>query len=125
MNVQMHLIQRAMKATGLGSYSDLASRMGVTRQTVSQWKSGDVRLSDDRIVELAKMAGDDPGVWKIAVMGEETKLVSLQRSIQQILRQVAPTLALCAVLLVPGAVIGKGQVIQKVSGPDSGRMYIM
>ncbi|MEP9641547.1 helix-turn-helix domain-containing protein [Xanthomonas euvesicatoria] len=88
MSRQAVLIQRARIAQKLSSFGALAKRMGVTAATMSQWRSGASKLSHERVEELALMAGDDPGIWSMAMWAEECNIRSIKTSVEKIVDSV-------------------------------------
>lgn len=130
MHIQGKLIERALLKSGLESYGALARHLGVTAATMSQWRSGDSKLSNERVEQLAKLSNDDPGIWAIALMAEEPSVsYNLKSSIQRILKTSGgfTLAALCAMgLALPNA--GKAHQIDispYPSGGESGSMHIM
>lgn len=60
-------IQRALR----NSLRGLADQMGVSSGILSQWKLGNKPIPDDRIQQLAKIAGQDPGPWLLLIRSEQ------------------------------------------------------
>ncbi|MEL6096550.1 hypothetical protein AAGG42_11730 [Stenotrophomonas maltophilia] len=98
MNRQEALIGRALKGAHLGSYGALAKRMGVSAATMSQWRSGTSKLSDERVTQLSELAGDDPGIWLIAMMAEECNITPLRKSLQDIVSKVGKGMSMAIAL---------------------------
>lgn len=86
MSRQLELINRARDRAGFDSYAQLAERLHVTTATMSQWCTGKVPLSDTRIEEIARIAGENAGFWAIAMKVERTKSASLRRSMETFLK---------------------------------------
>ena len=120
--IQKVLVDRATKIGGFESYAALARRMGVTTATLSQWRTGTVKLPERRLAQLCEFSGDDPGVFQLALMAETTNVVSLRKSIQQILKQIAPTMSLVLIAL---SLSIEADAANFVTGHDKGRIYIM
>lgn len=49
----------------------LAEQMGITVSSLSDWKVGKSPIPDDRIQQLAKIAGQDPGPWLLLIHSEQ------------------------------------------------------
>jgi len=122
MNRQEALIDRALNGANLSSYGALAKRLGVSAATMSQWRSGISKLSDERVTQLSEMAGDDPGVWLISMMAEECNIKPLRKSLEQIAKKMGglACLALCAVGLAGFPAESKAYGFEPQKG-----MYIM
>ncbi|MFA1787823.1 helix-turn-helix domain-containing protein [Xanthomonas campestris] len=113
MNRQEALIRRALLGSKATSYGALAKKLGVSAATMSQWRSETSKLSNERVVELSEMAGDDPGVWLISMMAEQCNITPLRRSLENIVQQVGKIGAIMLVLaggLFPTA--GKAKPIE-------------
>jgi transcriptional regulator with XRE-family HTH domain len=54
------LLDKAREHSRITSDSAIAERFGVSRQAVSQWRSGKDQPSDERIIALARLADIDP-----------------------------------------------------------------
>lgn len=61
------LLDKARKTRSIASDKALAERIGVQRSLVSGWATGAVPMPDARIVEIAELAGEDPGTWLLAI----------------------------------------------------------
>lgn len=64
------LLDNYKKARNLGSDGRVAEELEVTRQTVSQWRSGTAYPDEEKIASLAIGAGADPGGWLNAIRAE-------------------------------------------------------
>lgn len=128
MNRQEVLISRALNKARLSSYGALAKKMGVSAATMSQWRSGTSKLSDERITELSELAGDDPGVWLLAMMAEECNIGPLRKSLERIVTKVGKGVAMALALGVatlPLPESAKASKIQQLSEAKGHGMYIM
>ncbi|WJI17481.1 helix-turn-helix domain-containing protein [Pseudoxanthomonas winnipegensis] len=61
------LMDKARQRRGIPTDMALGERLGRSRQVVSQWRSGDKFPDEEVIVQLADLAGDDPGEWLLAI----------------------------------------------------------
>ncbi|MCU1188613.1 hypothetical protein JAK42_15570 [Stenotrophomonas maltophilia] len=128
MNRQEALIRRALRGSGLSSYGALAKKLGVSAATMSQWRSYSSKLSDERVTQLSELAGDDPGVWLLAMMAEQCNLVPLRKSLENIITKVGKgvTMAIAlGVATLPFPEGAKASQIQELNGQQNGGMYIM
>lgn len=104
--IQRVIVDRAFQRGGFESYADLAERVGVSAPTLSQWRQGINPIPERRLEQLCNISGDDVGVFRLAIMAEETKIVSLRKSIEAVLRDAGrklPTTAAGLLLLTIGA----------------------
>lgn len=105
MDAQRQLIGLARDRGGFKTYAALAARVGVTTATMSQWRSGAVPLSEERLEEFAEIAGENAGFWDIAIRSERAKSASLRRQLQAILKAgISLTLALAWIPTALGGV---------------------
>lgn len=73
------LLERARKALGATTDADLARHMRVTPQTLSQWKSGQVAMTDERVIQMAEIAGDAPELWLLLMSYANAKTPKTRR----------------------------------------------
>lgn len=73
------LIERARKASECDTDADLARLMRVTPQTLSQWKSGQVAMTDERVIQMAEIAGDAPELWLLMMSYANAKSQKTRR----------------------------------------------
>lgn len=66
------LLDKAVRKCSQPTYVALAERMGITRASLSQFKLGQVPMSDERVVQAAKIAGEDPDLWLLIINAEQT-----------------------------------------------------
>lgn len=48
----------------------LAERLGRSKQIASQWRAGTKYPEDETVLEMARIAGQDPGVWLLRIQAE-------------------------------------------------------
>ena len=85
--VQQQIVDRALAKSRASTFGELATRIGVTPATLSQWRNGTHPIPERRLEQLCKLSGDDVGVWAIALMAEETSISSLRQSIRKLLAE--------------------------------------
>ncbi|WP_234878684.1 DUF3693 domain-containing protein [Xanthomonas citri] len=49
----------------------LAEQMGIKVASLSEWNTGKYPMPDERIRQLAKIAGQDPGPWLLLIHSEQ------------------------------------------------------
>lgn len=72
MNNTTKLLDLARSKCDGGSYAALARRIGVTPQSLNQWKLGEYPMPLERIAEIAKIAGENADDWKILLRAEQS-----------------------------------------------------
>ncbi|WP_434989702.1 DUF3693 domain-containing protein [Xanthomonas melonis] len=65
------LIELAIQRSLRGSLRGLAEQMGVSSGIVSQWKLGNKPIPDERIQQLARIAGQEAGPWLLLIHSEQ------------------------------------------------------
>lgn len=65
------LIALAVQRSLRNSMRALAEQMGVTVATLSEWNTGKRPIPDERIQQLAKLAGQEPGPWLLLIHSEQ------------------------------------------------------
>lgn len=65
------LIALAVQRSLRKSMRALAEQMGVTVATLSEWNTGKRPIPDERIQQLAKLAGQEPGPWLLLIHSEQ------------------------------------------------------
>lgn len=73
MSAIAQLLDKAKKTRSIPSDNAFAASMGLRRQVISQWRSGDSYPSEDNIAQLAEAAGEDPVTWLVRVKAERTE----------------------------------------------------
>lgn len=93
------LIDRARQNSGVNQ-AEIAARLHRSRQTVTNWKSGERVPEDDEVIALAKMADEDPDGWLAVAQAARTDGIP-RKHWQAIARRlgVAAAVALCAVVV--------------------------
>lgn len=83
MSIVATLMDRARKGEKMSTDSALALRLGVTRATASQWREGTAYPGEEKIAQLATMAGDHPIDWLIAIKAERSSGAARDAWLQQ------------------------------------------
>jgi transcriptional regulator with XRE-family HTH domain len=74
----------------------LAGRIHVSRAYLSSWRNGKDVMPDDRVVQLALLAGVDPADWLVLITTEQTTGAT-HRAWERVLQR----LAIAAIFLTP------------------------
>lgn len=93
------LLDLACNRSGLNQ-SAVASRLHRSRQTVTNWKSGQRIPEDQEVIALAKLAGEDPDTWMAIAQAARSEGIA-RTHWQRIARRLTSTTALLAVALLP------------------------
>lgn len=114
------LIELAMQHTGRPSLRPFGELVGVSHAKIAEWKTGAKPIPEDRIRQIARMAGQDPGPWLLLIKSEQEG-GELGREWAKLARRLAATAAvlLCAIGMT-------GNVAPaKASGYSAEGMHIM
>lgn len=134
MNGIQALLDKAKLQAGGISDAELARRIDVTPQTLSQWRRGDVPMPDTRIPQIAHIANDAPEYWLVYLQGEKAKTPKLRahwlnvfKALEMVTTQskTVPAIALLvlAANLMPSA--AKASEINSLHVPTAHSLYIM
>jgi len=125
MDATTKLLDKAIAMCIPPNASALAARVGVKRQLVSKWKSGESPMADHRVIELAKIANEDPSQW-LAQIHAETAEGDVAKTWANMAKKLgyAATLAFLglAATSLPGTAYAASQ---GDSGRSSCNLYIM
>lgn len=117
------LLDKAVKHCSRPSYNALAERTGLSRQTISQFKTGVVPVPEERIAEFARIAGEDPAAWLLLIKSEQTT-GEAGKVWARLARQFGAAAALAFVSLAV-APYSQASVMHEKVGADSPSMHIM
>lgn len=70
MSIMAGLLDAYRKAQNLSSDNALSAELGVTRQTVSQYRNGSAYPDQERFISICDGAGLDAGAWLAAMQAE-------------------------------------------------------
>lgn len=80
--------------------SDTARKLGLSRATVSKWRSGDRAPDDDEAVKLAELLGKDPGELLAECGAARAKTPETRRAWERVAARMAATgITLCALII--------------------------
>ncbi|WP_343124080.1 helix-turn-helix transcriptional regulator [Xanthomonas oryzae] len=104
------LVELAIQRSLRGSLRGLAEQMGISSGALSQWKLGNKPIPDERIQQLARIAGQDPGPWLLLIHSEQDQ-GELGREWAKLYKRLGMTAAtiLCAVGLASNPLIAKAK----------------
>lgn len=100
MNTIAELLDKMKQTCSIATDMGLAERLAVKRQTVSQWRSAATYPEDERIAQMAKAVGDDPGEWLVRVQVERSS-GETRRGYMSILQRIGATMAAAVLFLAP------------------------
>ncbi|SMQ99287.1 Phage related protein [Xanthomonas fragariae] len=94
----------------------LAEQMGVTSAALSEWNKGHKPIPDERIRQLAKIAGQDPGPWLLLIHSEQDQ-GELGREWAKLYKRLGITAAgiLCAIGIAANPLIAKAKAAEPKS----------
>lgn len=101
MNAIALLLDKARMNRSLATDLALADFLHVKRQTVSLWRKGTAYPEEDRIAQLAELAGDDPAVWFVTV-----KVERATGEAAKVWRKIAKQMSIAACLAIAVALGG-------------------
>ncbi|UIT42166.1 DUF3693 domain-containing protein [Xylella fastidiosa] len=67
------LIKLCVQRTLRNSVRGLAEELGLNNVSINNWKLGYKPIPEERIRQLAKFAGEDPGHWLLLIKSEQEK----------------------------------------------------
>ncbi|WP_341273070.1 DUF3693 domain-containing protein [Xanthomonas oryzae] len=104
------LIELAIQRSLRGSLRGLAEQMGVSSGIVSQWKLGNKPIPDERIQQLARIAGQEAGPWLLLIHSEQDQ-GDLGREWAKLYKKLGMTAAgiLCAIGLTANPLIARAK----------------
>ncbi|QDS18162.1 DUF3693 domain-containing protein [Xanthomonas arboricola] len=65
------LIELAVQRLDRKSVRSLSERMGIAHGVLYEWRDGKKPVPDERIQQIAKIAGQDPGPWLLLIHSEQ------------------------------------------------------
>lgn len=105
------LLDKTREACSISTDVGLAEKLGVSRQLVNQWRKGANPMSDERIAQIAGIAGEDVSTWLVLVRAEQTH-GDAGRAWAKLARQLGAAAALAVVSLfaaLPGKTLANEQ----------------
>lgn len=96
---QQEFFSRAQLKTGSINQSSLARKIGIGRSSLSMFKSGTARPSEETMLKIAKLTGDDPVeviiLWNLWRCNDDARAVY-----ETLLSRVSKTLATCFLCVI-------------------------
>lgn len=81
--------------------SDTARKMGLSRTTISKWRSGDRTPDDDEAVKLAELLQREPGELLAECGAARAKTPATRQAWERIAARMAISITLCACVIHP------------------------
>lgn len=95
------LLDKAKRHCSPPNYSGLATRIEVSRAVVSEWKNGTQPMPEERVVQVARIAGENAGEWLLRVRAEQTQ-GEVARAWHSLARKLGAAAAVaCVVVALP------------------------
>lgn len=114
--------EKTRVAAGVESFAKLAPKIHVTDGAIHHYRVGRSVPQVWVVADCLRIQGHpQPEKAAVEIMRGEAK----KPEERAFWRKLAASAALIVVLLLPGALIGKAEAAQQLSGADSDRMYIM
>src|SRR5688500_16150510 len=101
MSVVALLLDKARERRSIASDNALASKLGKSRQTISQWRRGTTHPTDDDVLRLCTMAGEDCAAWLVQVAAERASSAPVAKAWESLARRLGAAATLAAVALLP------------------------
>lgn len=110
------LVGLAVQRLDRKSVRALAERIGVTHSVLYEWRDGKKPVPDERIQQIAKIAGQDPGEWLLLIHSEQDQ-GDLGRVWAKLYKRLGITAAgiLCAIGLTVNPLIAKAKAAETKS----------
>lgn len=114
------LVELAIQRSLRGSLRGLADQMGISSGVLSQWKLGNKPIPDERIQQLARIAGQDAGPWLLLIHSEQDQ-GELGREWAKLYKRLSATAVvfLCVIGMAGNALSAKAYE------SNAPRMYLM
>lgn len=94
------LLDKAKKGISAGSFTELATTLGVSRQQVSRWKTGIDAVPDDRLRQLARMAHEDYDKW-VLLLEADRSTGDRKRAWERLASRLGVAAALALAIMLP------------------------
>ncbi|MBV6746240.1 DUF3693 domain-containing protein [Xanthomonas vasicola] len=119
------LIGLAVQRLDRKSVRALAERMGIAHGVLYEWRDGKKPVPDERIQQIAKIAGQDPGEWLLLIHSEQDQgdLGREWAKLYKRLGMAAMALVLCIGAALPGR--AEAAVHHAFEANNANALYIM
>ena len=81
--------------------AELAKKLGISRASVSEWRSGKSTPNDDQAVKLAEVLGKEPGELLAECGAARAKTPATRQAWERIAARMAMSITLCALIIHP------------------------
>ena len=95
------LLDKARARRSIASDNALGAQMGKSRQTISQWRSGVTHPTDDDVLRLCAMAGEDCAEWLVRVAADRATSAQVAKAWATLAKRLGAAASLAVVALLP------------------------
>ncbi len=127
MNAIADLLDQARAGGNFNSDMGLATRLGVSRQTLHAWRKGTAPIPDERIAQISELGKLDGAVWMAKIHAERATSPVERRVWRSVLDRLSAAAAVLVLVVVaaPGVARANPLPVQWFSGGHGDGMYIM
>ncbi len=120
MNAIADLLDQARAGGNFNSDMGLATRLGVSRQTLHAWRKGTAPIPDERIAQISELGKLDGAVWMAKIHAERATSPVERRVWRSVLDRLSAAAAVLVLVVVaaPGVARDKAIDSQGFSGSD-------
>ncbi|MEL5918555.1 DUF3693 domain-containing protein [Stenotrophomonas maltophilia] len=120
MNAIADLLDQARAGGNFNSDMGLATRLGVSRQTLHAWRKGTAPIPDERIAQISELGKLDGAVWMAKIHAERATSPVERRVWRSVLDRLSAAAAVLVLVVVaaPGVARAKAIDSQGFSGSD-------
>lgn len=102
MSAQASLLDKVREKCSIPSDNALAQRIGISRAAVSEWRSDQRPMPDERIAQLCAMAHIEPAEWLARLHAERAASAVERRAWMSILERLRPAAAVAGLAMLLG-----------------------
>lgn len=119
MTAVIDLIEATKKGSGIPSDNALSQRLGVTRATVSGWRTGTAPLPDERIAQLCAIGKLDAPTWAAKVHAEKAQSPTERAMWRSMLDRLSAAAAVLVLVVFSAPGVARAKAIE-INALDQG-----
>ncbi|OWR29680.1 hypothetical protein CEE55_17180 [Stenotrophomonas pavanii] len=119
MNAIADLLDQARAGGNFNSDMGLATRLGVSRQTLHAWRKGTAPIPDERIAQISELGKLDGAVWMAKIHAERATSPVERRVWRSVLDRLSAAAAVLMLLVVAAPGVARAKAIE-IKGLDQG-----